>query len=39
MNFFSWIIKNIVFAVGLWTIGKWVFKKNRHEFNPSNYFN
>lgn len=39
MNFFSWIIKNIVFGVGLWTIAKWVFKKNHHPFDPQNHFN
>lgn len=38
MNFFCWIIKNIVFGVGLWTIAKWVFKKNSHESTPQNFY-
>ena len=38
MNFFCWIIKNIVFCVGLWTIAKWVFKKNRYESSPGNFY-
>ena len=38
MNFFCRIIKNIVFGVGLWTIAKWVFKKNRYESSPGNFY-
>lgn len=38
MNFFSWIIKNIVFGVGLWTIIKWMLAKNRIESTPRNFY-
>jgi hypothetical protein len=38
MNFFCWIIKNIVFGVGLWTIAKWIFLKNRPESTPRNFY-
>ena len=38
MNFFCWIIKNIVFGVGLYTIVKWIFLKNRPESTPRNFY-
>lgn len=38
MNFFCWIIKNIVFGVGLYTIAKWIFLKNRPESTPRNFY-
>lgn len=38
MNFFCWIIKNIVFGVGLWTIAKWIFLKNRPESTSRNFY-
>lgn len=38
MNFFCWIIKNIVFGVGLWTIAKWMLAKNRIESTPGNFY-
>lgn len=38
MNFFSWIIKNIVFGVGLWTIIKWMLSKNGYESTPRNFY-
>lgn len=38
MNFFCWIIKNIVFGVGLWTIAKWMLAKNRIESTSRNFY-
>lgn len=38
MNFFSWIIKNIVFGVGLWTIIKWMLSNNGYESTPRNFY-
>lgn len=38
MNFFCWIIKNIVFGVGLWTIAKWMLAKNGYESTPRNFY-
>lgn len=38
MNFFCWIIKNIVFGVGLYTIVKWMLAKNRPESTPRNFY-
>ena len=38
MNFYCWIIKNIVFGVGLYTIAKWMLAKNRIESTPRNFY-
>lgn len=38
MNFFCWIIKNIVFGVGLYTIVKWMLVKNRIESTSRNFY-
>lgn len=38
MNFFCWIIKNIVFGVGLWTIIKWMLSKNGYESTSRNFY-